>query len=53
MGTVDRRALVAGVLELACAWAGLLPLPHLGAAEIAAGLLVVGGSLLLVRLRSA
>ncbi|MGE0152659.1 MAG: hypothetical protein AB7R90_08565 [Reyranellaceae bacterium] len=41
------------VLELLCAWTGLLPWPALGTAEIVAGTLVVGGSLLLVRLRSA
>lgn len=40
------------VLELICAWTGLLPWPTLGRAEIVAGTLVVGGSLLLVRLRA-
>ena len=40
------------VFELLCAGIGLLPFPALGVAEIASGLLVIGGSLLLVRLRS-
>lgn len=40
------------VFEAACALAGWLPWPALGPAEIASGLLVVCGSLLLVRLRS-
>lgn len=38
--------------EAACAVLGWLPWPILGWAEIAAGFLVIGGSLLLVRLRS-
>ena len=40
------------VFEAACALAGWLPWPALGPAEISAGVLVVCGSLLLVRLRS-
>jgi hypothetical protein len=40
------------VFEALCAWTGLLPWPALGAAEIVSGLLVVGGSLMLVRLRA-
>jgi len=40
------------VFEAGCALAGWLPWPALGPAEIASGLLVVCGSLLLVRLRS-
>ena len=40
------------VFEAGCALAGWLPWPTLGPAEIVSGLLVIGGSLLLVRLRS-
>jgi hypothetical protein len=40
------------VFELLCAWVGLLPPPTLGVAEMVSGLLVIGGSLLLVRLRA-
>jgi hypothetical protein len=40
------------VFELGCAVAGWLPWPTLGWPEIAAGVLVIAGSLMLVRLRS-
>jgi hypothetical protein len=39
-------------LEAICAALGWLPWPHLGWAEAASAALVVGGSMLLVRLRA-
>lgn len=53
LATLALLPLACLVFELACSWSGLLPWPHLGVAETISGLLVIGGSFLLVRLRAA
>jgi hypothetical protein len=52
LATLALLPLACLVFEMLCAGIGLLPYPVLGVAEIASGVLVIGGSLLLVRLRS-